>query len=78
MTVFSHMYVCKIPFFWHTVDVEIFAQFIFSRISRSVLCARKYDVSEKMNHYSADRSNLLDARKFVHANIPAKAGCAKI
>ena len=40
-----------------TVNVKIFVQYIFSRISRSVLGARKYDVSEKMNHYSANRSN---------------------
>ena len=41
----------------NTVNVEIFAQYIFSLISRSVLGARKYDVSEKMNHYSANRIN---------------------
>ena len=41
----------------YTVNVEIFAQYIFSCISRSVLGARKYDVSEKINHYSANRSN---------------------
>ena len=40
-----------------TVNVEIFAQYIFSRISRSVVGARKYDVSEKLNQYSANRSN---------------------
>ena len=34
-----------------TVNVEIFAQYIFLRISRRALDARKYDVSEKMNHY---------------------------
>ena len=31
-----------------TVNVEMFAQYIFSRISRSVLGAQKYDVSEKL------------------------------
>ena len=40
-----------------TVNVEIFEQYIFSCISRSVLGARKYDASEKMNHYSANRIN---------------------
>ena len=35
-----------------TVNVEIFAQYIFSRILCSVLGAQKYDVSEKLNHYS--------------------------
>ena len=39
------------------IYVDIFAQYIFSRISRSVLGAQKYDVSEKMNHYSANRIN---------------------
>ena len=42
---------------FNTVNVEIFAQHIFLRISRSVLGARKYDLSEKMNHYSANRIN---------------------
>ena len=40
-----------------TVIVEIFAKYIFSRTSHSVLGVRKYDVSEKLNHYSANRSN---------------------
>ena len=39
------------------VNVEIFAQFIFSRISRRVLDARKFDMSEKISHY---RSNRID------------------
>ena len=33
-----------------TVNVEIFAQYIFSHISRMVLDAQKYDVSENLNH----------------------------
>ena len=41
----------------NTVNVDIFAQYIFSRISRSVSGVRKYDVSEEMNHYSANRIN---------------------
>ena len=61
----------------------IFAQDIFSRISRRVLGARKYDVSEKINHYRASRNNCYmrenmstrkcrlgpDARKFGSAKI---------
>ena len=39
-----------------TVNVEIFGQYIF-RISRRVLDARKYDVSEKMNCYSLHSIN---------------------
>ena len=63
-----------------TVNVEIFAQYIFSR---RVLGARKYDVSEKINHYRASRNNCYlrenmstrkgrlgpDARKFSSAKI---------
>ena len=41
----------------NTVNVEIFAQYIFSRISRRVLGALKYDVSEKINRYGASRNN---------------------
>ena len=40
-----------------TVNVEIFAQYIFSRISRCALDARKYDVSEKIKHYRSNRIN---------------------
>ena len=40
----------------NTVNVQIFAQYIFSRISRRALDARKYDVSEKMNHYRLYRN----------------------
>ena len=36
----------------NTVNVDIFAQYIFSRIWCRVLDARKYDVSEKINCYS--------------------------
>ena len=39
----------------NTVNVHIFAQYIFSRISRRALDARKYDVSEKMNYYRSNR-----------------------
>ena len=41
----------------NTVNVEIFAQDIFSRISRRAVDARKYDVSEKIKYYSANRIN---------------------
>ena len=62
-----------------TVNVEIFALYIFSRISCMALCARKYDVSEKINQTRTKRTNSylheilvarkknllrLDARKF--------------
>ena len=67
------------------MNIEIFAQYIFSRISRSALDARKYDVSEKMKHYRSNRINYeirenlstrkchqgLDARKFSCAKISA-------
>ena len=32
------------------VNVEIFAQYIFSRISGRVLDAQKFDMSEKISH----------------------------
>ena len=38
----------------YTVNVEFFAQYIFSR---RAVDARKYDVSEKMKYYSANRIN---------------------
>ena len=64
-----------------TVNVEIFGQYIFSRISRMVSDARKYDMSENLNHYRLNgirykiRQNMstrkchkgLDARKFSSA-----------
>ena len=40
-----------------TVNVEIFAQYIFSRISRKVLRAQIYDMSEKISYYSSKRTN---------------------
>ena len=40
-----------------TVNVEVFGQYIFLRISRRVVDARKYNVSEKLNHYCASRNN---------------------
>ena len=66
-----------------TVNVEIFAQYIFSRISRMALDAQKFDVSENYNHNRTNgnkqhmRENLtaqiflidLDARKFSCAKI---------
>ena len=73
-----------------TVNVEIFAQYIFSRISRSALDARKYDVSEKMKRYRSNRINYkmrenlsrrkchrgLDARKFSCAKISTFTVCS--
>ena len=61
----------------------MFAQYIFSRISRRVLGVQKYDVSEKINHYMASRNNFYmrenlstqnghlgpDAHKFSSAKI---------
>ena len=67
----------------NTVDVEIFAQYIFSRISRRAVDARKVDVSENYNHNRTIRINWyvreniaarvcfqgLDARKYSSAKI---------
>ena len=41
----------------YTVKVEICMQYIFLHILRRVLDARKYDVSEKINPYRANRIN---------------------
>ena len=66
-----------------TVNVEIFMQYIFSRISHRVLNAQKYDVSEKRNHYSSNRINYhmrkhLFARK-CHIELDVrKFSCPKI
>ena len=38
-----------------TVNVEIFAQYIFSRISRRALDVRKLDVSENDDHIRTNR-----------------------
>ena len=68
-----------------TVNVDIFVQYIFSHISRRALDVRKYDVSEKMNHYRSNRNTYwmhetlstlkchvgLDARKFSFTKISA-------
>ena len=67
----------------YTVNVDIFAEDIFSRISRRASDARKFDVSENYNHNRTNRNkqhmreNLtaqicligLDARKFSCAKI---------
>ena len=36
---------------WYTVNLKTSAQYIFLCISRMVLDARKYDISENINHY---------------------------
>ena len=94
---FNHLYapdsfklnICNVKFvpmrlqLSDTVNVEIFGQYIFSRISRMVSDARKYDMSENLNHYRLNgirykiRQNMstrkchkgLDARKFSSAKI---------
>ena len=56
---------CRIQEILHTVNVEIFAQYIFSRISRMALHARKYDVSEKINETCTERTN-----SYLRENYP--------
>ena len=69
--------------FSNTVNVEFFAQYIFSRILRMALDARKFDVCENYYHNRTSRINwyvrknlaaricllMLDARKFSCAKI---------
>ena len=40
-----------------TINVDIFAQYMFLRISHRAVDARNYDVSERMKHNSVNRSN---------------------
>ena len=44
-------------FTFHTVNVDIFAQYILSRISRRALDARKFDVSKSYCHNRTNRIN---------------------
>ena len=39
----------------YTVNIDIFAQYLFSHISRMVSDVRKYDVSENLDNYRLDR-----------------------
>ena len=52
-----------------TVNIEMFAHYMFSCISRKALHARKYDVSEKINRYNL----MLLGRKFDHSKKPSLA-----
>ena len=52
--------------FYITVNVEIFVQYIFSRISRRLLDARKIDVSENYNHNRTNRINCNLGENFDH------------
>ena len=75
---FTHMFESQV-----TVNVEIFAQYIFSRISGRALDARKLDVNENYYHNRTNRINwsmsenlavrmcllMLDARKVSCAKI---------
>ena len=67
------------PRLTHTVNLDIFAQSLFTRSSRMALAVRKYDASEKTNKNSTKRINWylwenlgrqrcllkLDARKYL-------------
>ena len=59
------------------MNVEIFAQYIFSRISRRALDARKFDVSENYNQNRTNRNNLT-ARICVLGLGARKFSCVKI
>ena len=66
-----------------TVNVEIFAQDIFSSISRRASDARKFDVSQNYNHNRTNR-NKQHMRENLTAQIcligldAQKFSCAKI
>ena len=57
----------------NTVNVEIFAQYIFSRISRRALNARKLDVSENYNCNRTNRNKQHMREKFNCANMSQRA-----
>ena len=67
----------------NTVNVDIFTQYIFSRISRRALDARKFDVSENNYH---NRTNRIDrymrenlSTQICHLMLDAREfSCAKI
>ena len=77
------LYIMRYPKEDATVNIEIFTQYIFSRISRMALHARKYDVSEKMNQTSTEKTNSYMRENLVALNCSLrlyarKFSCAKI
>ena len=69
--------------YMYSVNVEIFAQYIFSRISRMALDARKFDVRENYNHNRTNRNKQhmrenLTARIFFIWLDARKFSCVKI
>ena len=83
---FYNFYTLQIHFntlYLHTVNVEIFAQYIFSRISCRDLDARKFGVSENYNHNTTNRNKLhmrenLTMRIWLLVLGARKFSCAKI
>ena len=53
-----------------TVNVEIFAQYIFLRISRRAVDARKFDVSEKYYYSRRDRINMMCTKIKIREYAP--------
>ena len=87
----NHWYTCpaylrgthSANIYLYTVNIYIFAQYIFSRILHSALDARKYDVNEKMKHYRSNRiyykmRENLSTRKCHQGLDVRKFRCAKI
>ena len=56
-----------------TVNIEMFAHYIFSCISRKALHARKYDGSKKNKRFHYKDNLMLPARKFEHPKKPPVA-----
>ena len=70
-------------FYAYTVNVEFFAPSIFLCISHMVSYARKYDVSENLNHYTLDGIRYkicenMSTRKGHRGLDAQKFSCAKI
>ena len=65
------------------VNVDIFAQYIFSRILRRALDAQKFDVSENYHHKRTNRISWyvrekLATLKYILMRDARQFGCAKL
>ena len=76
-------FLCVYHIIVYTVNVYIFVQYIFSCILHRAVDVRKYDVSEKMKYYSANRINCymdetLSMGKYQQGLAERKYRCAEI
>ena len=62
----------------NTVNVEIFAPYIFSRISCRALDVHKFNVRATLNHNRTNKINQYVRKICYHTKMHAKARCAEI